>query len=58
MLVRAELLRVTRVAGGANFVAAFVSFTGLIAPFLCFKLFITWLDRFDFFAISSPSWNS
>jgi hypothetical protein len=58
MLVRAELLRVTGVVGGADFVADFVWFSSFIATLLRFELFVALLDRFDFFVISSPPWNS
>ena len=53
MLARAELLRVTGVAGDADFVA----FAGFIATLIRFDLFVAFLDRFDFFVISSPPWN-
>jgi hypothetical protein len=58
MLARAELLRVTGVAGGTDFGAACVRFTGFIAILLRFELFVAFLNRFDFFVISSPPWNS
>ena len=58
MLARAELLRVTGAVVGVDFGAAFVCFTGLAGTLLCFDLFVVLLDRFDFFVISFPPWNS
>jgi hypothetical protein len=58
VLARAELLRVTGVADGADLVAAFLTFTGVIATLFRLELFVTFLDLFDFFVISSPPWNS
>ena len=58
ILARAELLRVTGEAGGADVVAVFITFTGFTATLLRFDLFVAFLDRFDFFLISSPPRNS
>jgi hypothetical protein len=49
---------ITEVAGGADFVDAFVSFTSFTVTLLRFDLFVAFLDRFDFFVITSPPWNS
>jgi hypothetical protein len=68
MCARAELLRVTGVAvgcvvadavpDGLDLLAAFVFFPGFTKTLFRFELFVAFLDRFDFFVISSPPWNS
>jgi hypothetical protein len=70
MWARAELLRVTEVAvglvvaegapGGSDLIAALVSFSGFgfIVTLLRFELLAAFFERFDFYVISSPPWNS